>query len=75
MVHVTVPTTIIIILKRGDSMTCLNQLCIYQKHDKCVLHTISIDSLGMCESCIQIELSKEELQMKKYLLLLKLNGR
>ena len=39
-------------------MECLNNFCIYQKEDKCMLGRISINTLGMCESCIVVNIDE-----------------
>ena len=46
-------------------MECLNNFCIYQKGDKCILDRISIDTLGMCESCIVANIDEQILEDSK----------
>ena len=53
-------------------MECLNNFCIYQKDDKCMLDEIELDINGSCTECIYpdipthiLEYEKEKLR-KKY---------
>lgn len=55
-------------------MQCKNELCIYCKKDKCILDSISIDTLGMCADCIQITIEAELLEKVKEDLLRKLHA-
>lgn len=49
-------------MRRAD---CENNLCIYQSHNKCRLSSIFINSVGMCESCIILNFSPQELKDRK----------
>ncbi len=42
-------------------MICENYFCIYWKKNKCILDDIYLNSLGVCESCINISIPDEEL--------------
>ena len=46
-------------------MECENDYCIYNRKSRCVLDKISINSLGMCDDCIMIELDEEFLEAEK----------
>lgn len=46
-------------------MECLNDFCIYQKDEKCMLDRISIDTLGMCDSCIKTNIDEQILEILK----------
>lgn len=56
-------------------MKCENNFCIYQANGACRLEEISIDQMGMCESCVYPELDKEYLEDKKTELLKTLETR
>ena len=51
-------------------MLCDTSLCIYWNEGNCILNEISIDSLGMCDSCIYVDIDEAELSklLKKQLL-------
>lgn len=53
-------------------MKCENKLCIYFKAGFCILNKIQIDELGMCDSCIRVNLCEHELLPKRLELLEKL---
>lgn len=55
-------------------MNCDNLLCIYQSNERCILKNISIDSLGICTECIQVNLEDKQLEKAKRDLLTKLHG-
>ena len=46
-------------------MQCENNLCIYCDEYKCILDTISLNSISMCTECIQIELDNNILKLEK----------
>ena len=50
-------------------MDCENNFCIYESNGKCLLHEISIDSLGMCAECIYPDIDEEVLNQAKSRLL------
>ncbi len=46
-------------------MQCQFAFCVYQSDGMCLLDSISIDSMGMCEDCIVVNLDDAVLQEKK----------
>jgi trimethylamine:corrinoid methyltransferase-like protein len=46
-------------------MICGNELCIYNEANECGLETVTIDSAGMCESCIIVSIDKSILDAAK----------
>lgn len=56
-------------------MHCENRFCIYQKDGKCIDDDIYIDTAGMCEDCIYINMDDDELQRRKDDLLRELDER
>ena len=50
-------------------MECLNYFCIYQKDEKCILDNISINMVGMCDSCIYTTIDDNVLEDAKNRLL------
>lgn len=46
-------------------MQCEYKLCIYYSNNTCILNSIEIDSVGMCNSCIAIDISEEYLQKER----------
>jgi len=46
-------------------MQCENEYCIYNRELKCLLDKVAINSLGMCDDCIIISLSKNFLESEK----------
>lgn len=48
-----------------EEILCENEFCIYQENGKCILDVIELDISGMCQSCIYINISQEELDEKK----------
>lgn len=48
-----------------EEILCENEFCIYQENGKCILDVIELDISGMCQSCIYINISQEELNKKK----------
>ena len=56
-------------------MKCENSYCIYNKEYECILKEIGLDSLGMCEECINVSLDCEFLEREKERQLLELEQR
>lgn len=48
-------------------MECENVFCVYQEKDKCILDEICIDNIGLCCSCICVDIPDEELVKYKIL--------
>lgn len=48
-----------------EEILCENEFCIYQENGKCILDVIELDISGMCQSCIYVNISQEELNKKK----------
>ncbi len=48
---------------------CENEFCIYQKNNICTLDKIELNSMGICDSCIQIDLEPREVNSRKKVLL------
>lgn len=46
-------------------MDCENSYCIYNEKSQCTLDKININSLGMCDDCIMIELDEDFLETEK----------
>ena len=46
-------------------MKCEFNYCIYNKELVCILDEIQIDSLGSCEACEMVNISKEILEKHK----------
>jgi len=44
---------------------CENEYCVYNRTLKCTLENININSLGMCDDCIMVELDKGFLEAEK----------
>lgn len=51
---------------------CENEFCIYQKNNICTLDKIELNSMGICDSCIQIDLEPREVNSRKKVLLQKI---
>lgn len=45
-------------------MQCENYFCVYEKSSKCLLETIGINTLGMCNECILVNLT-EKIELEK----------
>lgn len=45
-------------------MDCNNDLCIYWKEDTCILDSISINEIGLCNEYISVDIPSDE--MEKY---------
>ncbi|MCL2576225.1 MAG: hypothetical protein FWE33_07300 [Defluviitaleaceae bacterium] len=46
-------------------MKCEFELCIYNENEVCGLDEIVIDVLGMCESCVIVNIDKKTLDFLK----------
>ena len=46
-------------------MKCENHFCVYQENGVYILDEIDINSLGICDSCIYINIPKEDLKRYK----------
>ena len=46
-------------------MKCDLDYCIYNKNFECILHSIQINSFGMCEQCVLLTLDKGFLETEK----------
>ncbi len=46
-------------------MNCEKIFCIYWQNQKCLLQSISIDTLGHCQDCIFIEIKEPKLEKKR----------
>ena len=46
-------------------MVCLNEFCIYQKDNNCLLDTVELDSNGRCEECIYADIPPQILEYEK----------
>ena len=46
-------------------MNCENEYCIYNRDFHCILEDVSLDAMGMCNSCITVELAKKFLEAEK----------
>lgn len=46
-------------------ISCAYDLCLHWKNGHCSLDSISIDDLGLCEACIRIYLTEEDLAQKR----------
>ena len=56
-------------------MTCAHEYCIYNKKLTCTLENISLDDLGMCQSCTVVWLDEGFLEAEKERQLRELNER
>ena len=45
-------------------MECNNDLCVYRKEDTCILDSISINEIGLCNEYISINIPSDK--MEKY---------
>ena len=43
-------------------MICENDYCIYWHKNRCILDEIYLNSMGVCESCINITIPEKELE-------------
>lgn len=42
-------------------MICENAFCIYWDNNRCILENISLDEIGLCRSCIYIDIDPQSL--------------
>ncbi len=50
-------------------LLCENEFCIYQRHGKCILDCIQLDTQGNCTDCIYINVTEDALNSLKEKLL------
>nr|MDD6335314.1 hypothetical protein [bacterium] len=53
-------------------MVCGNKFCIYYENQACLLDSITLDSIGMCASCVYINISEIDLAARRMILRKKL---
>ena len=46
-------------------MNCANNYCIYNKGFGCILDGINLNSKGMCDDCIMVNISEDILEIEK----------
>ncbi len=46
-------------------MRCKNKFCIYYRKDRCTAEDVAINSVGMCEDCVYVEIDESELKIKR----------
>lgn len=51
--------------RKTMTIQCAMKECIYQEGGMCALAEVEIDSLGLCENAICIEIEKDELEKRK----------
>ena len=56
-------------------MTCEYQLCIYNSDAECIVKEPQINEIGMCESCIIVDLDEKFLKKEKMRQLMELEKR
>lgn len=56
-------------------MKCAFEYCVYNRDFLCVLESIEINSLGMCEACVVISLDEDFLAVQKERQLREMEGR
>ncbi len=44
-------------------MICENNYCIYWSRNSCILDEIYLNNLGICESCINVSIPDDELEI------------
>ena len=44
---------------------CENKWCVYYEERRCILPGISVNSYGMCDSCIMVDPDETELKMQR----------
>ena len=56
--------------KGDDTMKCSNDLCVYWKEDTCILDSISINEIGLCNEYISVDIPSDAMEeyRKKHLL-------
>ena len=60
-----------LVILDGEAMNCENRFCIYWNQNQCVLQKISLDGMGRCLDCSQVELPEEVLWQKRMETLMK----
>jgi hypothetical protein len=51
------------------TINCELVLCVYYENGKCILDSIEINSLGMCDACITVDIPEEYISEKRQALL------
>lgn len=46
-------------------LQCENNLCIYNKQNMCILDTITLNTIGICNECILLSLDESLLTLLK----------
>lgn len=46
-------------------MQCENRFCIYWNRHQCILQSISLDQVGICQSCICITMKEDILKKER----------
>ena len=46
-------------------MRCKNKFCIYYRKERCTAEDVAINSVGMCEDCVYVEIDESELKIKR----------
>ena len=46
-------------------MVCAFDYCIYNRNSKCILGSVEINSVGMCDDCIVVSLDEVFLEAEK----------
>jgi len=46
-------------------ISCENQFCIYFEENTCLLNTISLDTAGLCASCIYVSIDEAHLEERR----------
>ena len=46
-------------------MNCANDYCLYNKEFKCTLEEVNIDSMGICDDCILVNIDNDVLATEK----------
>ena len=60
------------IAEQGETMRCANRFCIYYRKGRCLAEDISINSAGVCEDCVYVEIDERDLQARRANLLEKM---
>ncbi len=55
-------------------MNCANKFCIYWSNEKCILDSVSLNFMGMCEDCIYVNISENSLATYRKTLLNKIDN-
>ncbi len=50
-------------------LSCQNEFCIYQRHNKCILESVQLDIQGNCADCIYVHIEENALDRLKEKLL------